>query len=62
MHVAILSARTGWHTDELLRALTSRGHTGTIVPYESLLARLGPTSSLNADAQPLFDAEKTYGR
>ena len=26
MRVVILSARTGWHTDELTRALTARGH------------------------------------
>jgi len=62
MRVAILSARTGWHTDELLRALTSRGHTGTIVPYESLLARLGRASSLNADVQALFDADAVLAR
>ncbi len=31
VHVAILSARTGWHTDELLRALAERGHDGRIV-------------------------------
>ncbi len=41
MHVPILSARTGWHTDELLRALRERGHGGRVVPYEALTARLG---------------------
>jgi RimK family alpha-L-glutamate ligase len=41
MHVAILSARTGWHTDELCRALADRGHAGVVVPYEGLLARIG---------------------
>ena len=41
MHVAILSARTGWHTDELCRALADRGHAGVVLPYEKLIARLG---------------------
>ena len=44
MHVAILSARSGWHTDELRRALASRGHSGDVVPYESLRARIGSGS------------------
>jgi RimK family alpha-L-glutamate ligase len=60
VHVAILSARSGWHTNELCRALGARGHTGEVVPYESLRARIGansgsrlqvlPTDSPNPDA------------
>ena len=41
MNVSILSVRSGWHTDELLRALAERGHVGVVVPYEGLVARLG---------------------
>jgi RimK family alpha-L-glutamate ligase len=41
VHVAILSARSGWHTDELSRALSGRGHTSVLAPYESLVVRLG---------------------
>ena len=41
MHVAILSTPTGWHTDELSRALAERGHTSRVLPYEGLVARLG---------------------
>ena len=42
VHVAILSARTGWHTDELLpRAGRARPHVASCVPYEALVARLG---------------------
>jgi RimK family alpha-L-glutamate ligase len=65
VHVPILSARTGWHTDELLRALEARGHTGAIVPYESLVARIGPratTSSLSAESQRLLDAPAVLAR
>ena len=65
MHVPILSARTGWHTDELLRALRARGHTGTVVPYESLVARIGPrdtTAALSAESQRLLDAPAVLAR
>ena len=65
MHVPILSARTGWHTDELLRALAARGHTGTVVPYESLVARIAPrttTASLSADSQQLLSAPAVLAR
>lgn len=41
MQVAILSARPGWHTRELCRALAERGHTGCVVPYDGLVASFG---------------------
>src|SRR5215213_5235266 len=41
MRVVILNAGTGWHTEELCRALVERGHTGTVLPYEGLIARFG---------------------
>jgi RimK family alpha-L-glutamate ligase len=55
MHVAILAAREGWHTAELVRALEAQGCTAVVRPYESLVARLGPKPSsppfaLDADA------------
>jgi RimK family alpha-L-glutamate ligase len=65
VHVPILSARTGWHTDELLRALAARGHTGTVVPYESLVARIGPRSTaptLSATSQQLLSAPAVLAR
>ena len=41
MRAVILSARTGWHTDELCRALGERGHVGVVLPYEGLVAHIG---------------------
>jgi RimK family alpha-L-glutamate ligase len=41
MRVAILSARKGWHTDQLCGALVARGATAQLLTYESLVARLG---------------------
>jgi RimK family alpha-L-glutamate ligase len=65
VHVPILSARTGWHTDELLRALAARGHTGTVVPYESLVARIAPqhsTATLSGVSQQLLSAPAVLAR
>ena len=52
MQVLILSARTGWHTDELCRALAARGHQARVAPYESLIAEFGDRS----------DRSLTFGR
>jgi RimK family alpha-L-glutamate ligase len=46
VRVAILSARTGWHTDELCRALRDRGHAAQVHPYEGFVARLGARSGV----------------
>src|SRR5262245_31862087 len=64
MHVAILSARTGWHTDELCRALADRGHAGVVLPYEKLMARLGGSEDppLSSEGVPLLDADAVLAR
>jgi hypothetical protein len=56
MRTVILSARTGWHTDELCRALGERGHLGVVLPYEGLVAHIGGSED------PLYDMSlKTSG-
>lgn len=64
MHVAILSTRMGWHTDELLRALTTRGHTGSVVQYETLIARIGGRgqTSLASATEQLLSADAVLAR
>jgi RimK family alpha-L-glutamate ligase len=66
MHVAILSARTGWHTDELCRALAERGHTSRVLPYERLTARIGGSlrsaATLSSDDGSLFDSDAVLAR
>jgi RimK family alpha-L-glutamate ligase len=52
MQVVILSARTGWHTDELCRALRERGHSGRIAAYQGLAARFGRTASIGTAPPP----------
>jgi ribosomal protein S6--L-glutamate ligase len=65
MNVAILSARTGWHTDELCRALADRGHTARVLPYEGLRAQLGTAGGpgrLSSEGSPLLDADAVLAR
>jgi RimK family alpha-L-glutamate ligase len=62
MHVAILSARTGWHTDELCRALAERGHAGIVLPYEGLVARPGGSPALSSEGASLTDCDAVLAR
>lgn len=63
MHIVILSARTGWQTDELCRALDARGHIGCVLPYEGLIARLGGASrGLASERTSVLDADAVLAR
>ena len=64
MNIVILSAGSGWHTDELCRALRERGHSAAVLPYETLIAQLGrPEVRLNGAAStPIFDADIVLAR
>ena len=66
MKIAVLSARSGWHTDELQRAIRERGHQPFLFPYESLVARLGAHADalprLGATAPDLFDCDAVLAR
>jgi RimK family alpha-L-glutamate ligase len=68
MNLIILSARTGWHTDELCRALAERGHEGHVLPYEGLVARFGAgglarlESGAIGESREIFDADAVLAR
>ena len=68
MNVVILSARTGWHTDELCRALAERGHESHVLPYDGLVARFGDgtgaglRSGVPGESRPIFDADAVLAR
>jgi RimK family alpha-L-glutamate ligase len=63
MHIVILSAHSGWQTDELCRALQERGHAGRVLPYEGLVARLGtPRAALTSERSSLLDADAVLAR
>lgn len=62
MNVVILSARTGWQTDQLCHALAAREHIGHVMPYERLVARLGQDDALANDGFPILDADAVLAR
>jgi RimK family alpha-L-glutamate ligase len=64
MRAVILSARTGWHTDELCRALGERGHVGVVLPYEGLVAHIGGSEDppLRSANVPILDADVVLAR
>jgi RimK family alpha-L-glutamate ligase len=66
MDVAILSIRSGWHNDELCRALAERGHGGRVLPYEGLVARLGTgggvAGRLSTAGAAILDADAVLAR
>lgn len=67
MNVAILSARTGWHTDELCRALADHGHAGVVLPYEKLVGRFPAGLSrqpgeLSSESVPILEADAVLAR
>jgi RimK family alpha-L-glutamate ligase len=65
MNVVILSAREGWHTDALCRALVERGDTGRVLPYEALQARIRSGHDggrLDAGTSALHDADAVLPR
>ena len=66
MHVAILCTPAGWHSNELCRALAERGHTGRVLQYEGLVARLGTgrgvAGGLSSESTALLDADAVLTR
>ena len=66
MQAVILSNRTGWHTDELCRALSARGHVSIVLPYEKLIARLGAAGAapggLSSEGAAILDADAVLAR
>ena len=63
MNIVILSSHTGWQTDELCRALQERGHTGCVLAYEGLVARLGKgAGQLSSARTSILDADAVLAR
>ena len=62
MQVVVLAARAGWHTHELERAAAERGHQLTVLPYEGLVARIGPAPGLRSRNTDLDSADVVLAR
>lgn len=62
MRLAVLAARTGWHTEQLERAASARGYTATILPYEDLVATIGSAPSLRSRTTELDEMDVVLAR
>lgn len=62
MRIPILSARSGWHVDELLRALRERGYEGIELRYEQIVSRHGHGRRVAAEGTSLDDAPAVIAR
>ena len=62
MQVVVLAARAGWHTHELERAAAERGHQLTVLPYEGLVAWIGPVPGLRSRNTELDSADVVLAR
>ena len=62
MRIAILASRSGWHTDELLRAFRERGHTAALARYEELVATVRGGTTLRSGAAALDESDLVLAR
>jgi ribosomal protein S6--L-glutamate ligase len=62
VRLAVLAARTGWHTEQLERAASARGHTASTLPYEDLVATIGSAPSLRSRSTELDDMDLVLAR
>jgi RimK family alpha-L-glutamate ligase len=62
MNVAILGSGRGWHTDELCRALSARGHAVRLLPIQELVASIGSVPRLAAAGTALEDLDAVLVR
>lgn len=62
MRLAVLAARTGWHTEQLERAASARGYTATILPYEDLVASIGSAPGLMSRTTELDEMDLVLAR
>lgn len=62
MRIAVLAARIGWHTAELERAAAERGHQAVVLPYEGLVASIGPAPGLRSRSTELDGVDAVLAR
>jgi RimK family alpha-L-glutamate ligase len=62
VQLAVLAARTGWHTRELERAAAERGHRAAVLPYEGLVATIGRAPGLRSRTTELDGVDLVLSR
>ena len=62
MRLAVLAARTGWHTQQLEQAAAARGHQAVVLPYEGLVATIGSDAGLRSNRTDLDSMDLVLAR
>jgi RimK family alpha-L-glutamate ligase len=62
VRLAVLAARTGWHTQQLEQAAAVRGHQAVVLPYEGLVATIGSVSELRSNGTDLDSMDFVLAR
>ena len=62
MTVVVLASESGWHTNELVRAIRARGLVPLLAPWEGNLTRLGAEPGVANGGLPLREARAIIPR
>jgi RimK family alpha-L-glutamate ligase len=62
MQIVILASASGWHTDELVRAVSARGLVPLLLPWEANVGRMGSQSGVQNTGHLLRDARAVLAR
>jgi RimK family alpha-L-glutamate ligase len=62
VRLAVLAARTGWHTQQLEQAAAARGHQAVVLPYEGLVATIGSGTGLRSNKTDLDSMDLVLAR
>ncbi len=62
MHVVILASETGWHTDELVRAIGARGLEPLLLPWDANIGHMGADRGVSNSGHRLRDARAVIAR
>jgi len=60
--IVILAATTGWHTDELVRAVSAHGLVPLLLPWEGNVGRMGTGAGVTNSGQKLAEAGAVLAR
>lgn len=62
MQIVVLASETGWHTNELVRAIGARGLEPLLLPWEANIGRMGGASGVSNSGRRLREARAVIAR
>jgi RimK family alpha-L-glutamate ligase len=62
VQIVVLASETGWHTDELVRAIGARGLEPLLLPWEANVGRMGGRSGVSNGGRLLREARAVIAR